>query len=95
MGDWIFGVIVGLLLLCQLLTCMFARRFFTRWMPFFAIVALTVLVIALYIATGGENWGYIILMFLLGLVLLADGVIILVNRLLRLIFGAIKNKLSA
>ncbi len=84
MEDLLLLLCAGLLVLLQLLTCIFCKRAWLRWMPFMVSVALTAFCMVMYLCSNQTNWGYIILIGLIGIVLLFQGIILLVNRLIRL-----------
>ncbi len=83
MEDWLIFISAGLLVLFQLLSCIFAKKALVRWLPFLVSAVLTVFCFAMYFGSNQTNWGYIILIALLGVVLLLQGAIIFVNRLIR------------
>ncbi len=83
MEDLIFLIVAGLLILLQLMSCIFAKNTLLRLMPFLISIALTILCISIYLIGDQTNWAYIILTLLLGIVLLFQSVIILVNHFIR------------
>ncbi len=83
MEDLIFVVAAGLLVLFQVLSCVFAKRAWLRWLPFLISLALMAFCFVLYGLSGWTNWAYIILIALLGLALMAQGAVLLINRLVR------------
>ena len=85
MEDWIIFASAGLLVILQLFSCIFAKRFLLRWLPFFVSLALVSFCSTMYFLGGMLYWAFIILIALLGIVLMMQATILVVNRMIRFV----------
>ncbi len=83
MEDLIIWIFAGLLVFFQILTCIFARKAWLRWLPFELSIAVAVFCLIAYVGSDRTNWAYIVLIALDGMVLLLQGLILLINRVSR------------
>lgn len=80
----IWLIVGGLVLLMGQVGCLFAKKVWVRLIPVFIAVALVMLCIIMYVLSGLTNWGYLILLLLVALVLGAMGLVWLVYGIIRL-----------
>ncbi len=83
MDRVIFDFAAAVLLLGQMIACIYARRAWLRWLPFGVCLLLALLCFAAYAASRWTNWGFLILLALHSCILAGQGLILLVNWLVR------------
>lgn len=81
----IWLLVGGLILLIGQIVCLFAKKVWVRLTPVFIAAALMVFCIIMYALSGFTNWGYLILLFLVALLLGAMGLAWLVYGIVRLV----------
>ncbi len=81
--DGIFILVSGVLVLGQVVACIFAKKTWVRWLPFGASLLLMALCFVLYGLSGWTNWGFLILIALVLGIMAAQGMTLLVAWLIR------------
>jgi hypothetical protein len=82
MEDLYLYLAMGALLVVQV-GCFFAGRPWIRRIPTLINVALMAFCVVMYALSGCTNWGYLILLFLLFLLLVAMGILWLIYGIVR------------
>ena len=70
-----FVLIGAAVLLVGQIVCMFSKKIWVRLLPLMVIGALAAFCFAMYALSGFTNWGYVVLLMLLGSVVAVIGVI--------------------
>ncbi len=82
-------VVLGaaVLLLGQLMACIFAKKALLRWLPFSATLLLMAGSFLGYALSGWTNWGFSVLIAVLLCILLIQGIMLLVFRIAKKLFS--------
>ncbi len=83
MEDIIIYAFAVILVMLQVLTCILAKKAWLRWLPFMLNATFILLCFILYQGSNMTNWGYVILIAILSIVMLLQGAILLLNRVIR------------
>ncbi len=82
----VFRIAIAVVFLMQILLTALVKKTWIKWMPAITLALLMALCILGYGLSGWTNWGYLILLFGLAVLLAGDGVAAVFGVLIRRLF---------
>ncbi len=86
MDIGVFGTAIVIIFVSQILLTALVKKAWVKWLPAMVLGILMILCVFGYGLSGWTNWGYLILIFALGMLLAGDGMAAICGLLIRRLF---------